>query len=150
MEGRRAIPVEIQALIVPTNAPQPRRVTNGVDSSRVAMLLAVLERRAGIPLSSADVYVSTVGGIRVTEPGADLAIALALASAARDIALPSTLAATGEISLAGDIRAVAAHQQRATEATRLGYSTVLDHTATTLAEAVRRASASADPAKPGF
>jgi DNA repair protein RadA/Sms len=150
MEGRRAIPVEIQALIVPTNAPQPRRVTNGVDSSRVAMLLAVLERRARIPLSAADVYVSTVGGIRVTEPGADLAIALALASAARDIALPTTLVATGEISLAGDIRAVAAHQLRATEASRLGYSTVLDHSAKTLSEAVRQASASADPAKPGF
>jgi DNA repair protein RadA/Sms len=150
LEGRRAIPVEIQALIVPTNAPQPRRVTNGVDSSRVAMLLAVLERRARIPFSSADVYVSTVGGIRVTEPGADLAIALALASAARDIALPATLVATGEISLAGDIRAVAAHQQRASEAARLGYSTVLDHTAKTLSEAVRQASATADPAKPGF
>ncbi|MFM6968260.1 MAG: DNA repair protein RadA [Microbacteriaceae bacterium] len=150
MEGRRAIPVEIQALIVPTNAPQPRRVTNGVDSSRVAMLIAVLERRARIPLSSADVYVSTVGGIRVTEPGADLAIALALASAARDIALPATLVATGEISLAGDIRAVAAHQQRATEANRLGYSTALDHTAKTLSEAVRQASATADPTKPDF
>ena len=114
------------------------------------MLLAVLERRARIPLSAADVYVSTVGGIRVTEPGADLAIALALASAARDIALPATLVATGEISLAGDIRAVTAHQLRATEAVRLGYSTVLDHSAKTLSEAVRRASATAAPDRPGF
>ena len=74
MEGRRALPVEIQALIVGSTAPQPRRVVNGVDASRVAMLLAVLERRAGIRLGDADVYVSTVGGIKITEPGADLAI----------------------------------------------------------------------------
>jgi len=138
MEGRRAIPVEIQALIVPSSAPQPRRVTNGVDSSRVAMLLAVLERRAKLPFQSADVYVSTVGGIRVTEPGADLAIALALASAAKDIALSPTLVATGEISLAGDIRAVTAHQLRSAEATRLGFSDVIDHSVNTLAEAIRR------------
>ena len=138
MEGRRAIPVEIQALIVPSSAPQPRRVTNGVDSSRVAMLLAVLERRAKLPFQSADVYVSTVGGIRVTEPGADLAIALALASAAKDIALSPTLVATGEISLAGDIRAVTAHQLRSAEATRLGFTEVIDHSVNTLAEAIRR------------
>src|SRR5690554_7510667 len=103
-EGRRALPVEVQALIVETNAPQPRRVTNGVDGSRVAMLLAVLERRAGLKLSKFDVYVSTVGGIRLTEPGADLAIALAIASAYSDKAFPATLAAIGEISLAGEIR----------------------------------------------
>jgi DNA repair protein RadA/Sms len=138
MEGRRAIPVEIQALIVPSSAPQPRRVTNGVDSSRVAMLLAVLERRATLPFQSADVYVSTVGGIRVTEPGADLAIALALASAAKDVALSPTLVATGEISLAGDIRAVTAHQLRSAEATRLGFTEVIDHSVNTLAEAIRR------------
>jgi DNA repair protein RadA/Sms len=138
MEGRRAIPVEIQALIVPSNAPQPRRVTNGVDSSRVAMLLAVLERRAKIPFQSADVYVSTVGGIRVTEPGADLAIALALASAAKDIALSATLVATGEISLAGDIRAVTAQQLRSAEATRLGFTEVIDHSVNTLADAIKR------------
>src|SRR5690554_6635552 len=103
-EGRRALPVEVQALIVESHAPQPRRVTNGVDPSRVAMLLAVLERRAGLKLSKFDVYVSTVGGIRLTEPGADLAIALAIASAYSDKAFPATLAAIGEISLAGEIR----------------------------------------------
>jgi DNA repair protein RadA/Sms len=138
MEGRRAIPVEIQALIVPSSAPQPRRVTNGVDSSRVAMLLAVLERRAKLPFQSADVYVSTVGGIRVTEPGADLAIALALASAAKDVALSPTLVATGEISLAGDIRAVTAHRLRSVEATRLGFTEIIDHSVNTLAEAIQR------------
>jgi DNA repair protein RadA/Sms len=137
IEGRRAIPVEIQALIVPSNAPQPRRVTNGVDSSRVAMLLAVLERRAKIPFQSFDVYVSTVGGIRIHEPAADLAIALALASAARDKPLPSGLLATGEISLAGEIRAVTASENRTNEAKRLGFSKIIDNKSKTLNDAVR-------------
>jgi DNA repair protein RadA/Sms len=126
LEGRRALPVEVQALIVKTQAPQPRRVVNGVDGSRVAMLLAVLERRCQLPLSGFDVYVSTVGGIRLQEPGADLAIALAVASAFRDIPLAQTMAAVGEISLAGEIRPVAMARQRAAEARRLGYTTVLD------------------------
>ncbi|MFZ2964030.1 MAG: DNA repair protein RadA [Rhodoglobus sp.] len=139
VEGRRALPVEVQALIVKTQAPQPRRVVNGVDSSRVAMLLAVLERRAGLTLSDVDVYVSTVGGIRLTEPGADLAIALALASAQRDLALPVTLAAIGEISLAGEIRHASAAKQRIAEAKRLGFSTVLDSQAVHLREAIRLA-----------
>jgi DNA repair protein RadA/Sms len=126
LEGRRALPVEVQALIVATKAPQPRRVVNGVDSSRVAMLLAVLEKRAHLKVSESDVYVSTVGGIRLVEPGADLAIALAIASAVRDEALPATLAAVGEISLAGEIRPVTAARIRAAEATRLGYTEILD------------------------
>ena len=95
LEGKRAIPVEVQALIVGTTAPQPRRVVNGVDSARVAMILAVLERRCGLKVSTSDVYVSTVGGMRLTEPATDLAIALAIASAVKDIALPTTLAAIG-------------------------------------------------------
>ena len=126
VEGRRALAVEIQALIVKTSAPMPRRVVNGVDSSRVAMLLAVLERRAKLPLSDSDVYVSTVGGIRVVEPGADLAIALAIASAFKEVALPSTLAAIGEISLAGEIRAASIGKQRVSEARRLGFTTIID------------------------
>ncbi|MDF1477466.1 DNA repair protein RadA [Leifsonia sp. H3M29-4] len=144
VEGRRALPVEVQALIVKTQAPQPRRVVNGVDSSRVAMLLAVLERRAGLKLSDVDVYVSTVGGIRLTEPGADLAIALALASAQRDAALPVTLAAIGEISLAGEIRHASSAKQRIAEAKRLGFSTVLDSDAVHLREAMRLAFQHAD------
>ena len=139
VEGKRALPVEVQALIVKTQAPQPRRVVNGVDSSRVAMLLAVLERRAGLPLSSFDVYVSTVGGIRVTEPGADLAIALAIASAYKDKAFPVTQAVIGEISLAGEIRPASHSKQRVTEAKRLGFSTVIDSEAMHLREAVRLA-----------
>lgn len=146
LEGRRALPVEIQALVVPSSAPQPRRVVNGVESSRVAMLLAVLERRAGIALSQADVYVSTVGGIRITEPGADLAIALAVASAAKDTPLSPTTVAIGEISLAGEIRQVTQAAQRASEATRLGFDVVLDQSHASIAEAIRRAFAES-PAK---
>jgi DNA repair protein RadA/Sms len=143
VEGRRALPVEIQALIVQTSAPMPRRVVNGVDSSRVAMLLAVLERRARMPLSSSDVYVSTVGGIRVTEPGADLAIALAIASAFKETALPPTLVAIGEISLAGEIRPTSSAKQRAAEARRLGFTTILDAGSEQLSAALKTAFASA-------
>ena len=139
VEGRRALPVEVQALIVKTSAPNPRRVTNGVDSSRVAMLLAVLERRAGLKLSECDVYVSTVGGIKLTEPGADLAIALAIASANSDIPLSGSLVAVGEISLAGEIRAVSQAKQRVAEAGRLGYTTVIDAEHGLLREAMRKA-----------
>lgn len=146
LEGRRALPVEIQALVVPSSAPQPRRVVNGVESSRVAMLLAVLERRAGIALSQADVYVSTVGGIRITEPGADLAIALAVASAAKDTPLSPTTVAIGEISLAGEIRQVTQAAQRASEASRLGFDVILDQSHASIAEAIRRAFAES-PAK---
>ena len=139
MEGRRALPVELQALVVHSNAPQPRRVVNGVDSSRVAMVLAVLERRAGIPLSTFDVYVSTVGGIRIHEPAADLAIALAIASAAKDIPLSPTTAAIGEISLAGEIRGVTQTAQRRQEAKRLGFDLVIDQDAVGVSRALAQA-----------
>ena len=144
VEGRRSLPVEVQALIVKTSAPNPRRVTNGVDPSRVAMLLAVLERRANLHLSDSDVYVSTVGGIRLTEPGADLAIALAIASAYKNKAFPATLAAVGEISLAGEIRPVSQAKQRVAEAGRLGFATVLDAESGLLIEALRKAFALAE------
>lgn len=107
----------------------------------------------GMPLSGFDVYVSTVGGIRLTEPAADLAIELAVASARREKALDAHLAAIGEISLAGEIRAVSGASQRATEGARLGYTTVIDASALHLREAVRRAFASAHDEKldvPGF
>lgn len=140
LEGRRALPVEVQALVVATPAPQPRRVVNGVDSSRVAMLLAVLERRAGLRLSGFDVYVSTVGGIRLVEPAADLAIALAIASAFHDAALKPGLAAIGEISLAGELRPVTAADRRSAEALRLGFSTLIDESAGSLLVALGQAS----------
>ncbi|MDQ1130219.1 DNA repair protein RadA [Microbacterium sp. SORGH_AS_0888] len=126
LEGRRALPVEIQALVVPSATPNPRRIVNGVESSRVAMILAVLERRAGLRLSERDVYVSTVGGVKLSEPAADLAIALAVASASTDRPLPPKVAAFGELSLTGEIRPVAQGAQRRAEATRLGYAELLD------------------------
>jgi DNA repair protein RadA/Sms len=126
MEGKRALIVEVQALVVKTAAPQPRRVTNGLDSSRVNMLLAVLERRAGLRLSDYDVYVSTVGGIKIAEPAADLAIALAVASAVQDKPIAHNLVAYGEISLAGEIRKVTNGKQRASEANRLGFIRSVD------------------------
>jgi DNA repair protein RadA/Sms len=103
------------------------------------MILAVLERRAGLPVSQADVYVSTVGGIKVYEPATDLAIALAIASAAKDIPLSQEMAAVGEISLAGEIRAVTQAPQRASEAARLGFSLVLDHSTASIHDAITQA-----------
>lgn len=139
LEGRRALPVEVQALVVAASTPQPRRVVNGVDSSRVAMVLAVLERHAGLHMGTKDVYVSTVGGIKLTEPGADLAIALAIASADRNVALPRRLAAIGEISLAGEIRAASAASRRVTEARRLGYARVIDESVALVRNAIPEA-----------
>ena len=135
MEGRRALPVEVQALVAGSATPNPRRVTSGVDSARVAMILAVLERRVGVRLHDKDVYVSTVGGVRLVEPAADLAIALAVISAVADRALPHDLAAIGELSLAGEIRSVLGGAQRASEANRLGYRRLIDETAATLGNA---------------
>ncbi|SBS73163.1 DNA repair protein RadA [uncultured Microbacterium sp.] len=126
LEGRRALPVEVQALTLTATGPNPRRIVSGVDSARVAMILAVLEKRAGIRVSDQDVYVSTVGGVRLTEPAADLAIALAVASAVTGRHNPPKLAAIGELSLSGEIRAVTQHDQRRGEAARLGYRSVLD------------------------
>jgi len=126
MEGRRAMPVEVQALVTKTSAPNPRRVTSGIDASRVAMLLAVLQERVNMDLSGMDVYVSTVGGIRLTEPAADLAIALAIASAMTSLPIGHEVVAFGEISLAGEIRGTSAAKQRANEAKRLGFGTHVD------------------------
>ena len=135
MEGRRALPVEVQALVAKSATPNPRRVTSGVDPSRVAMILAVLERRVGARIHDQDVYVSTVGGVRLVEPAADLAIALAVLSAISDRPLPHDLAAFGEISLAGEVRPVMAGGQRAGEASRLGYARTVDARSGTLDQA---------------
>lgn len=139
VEGRRALIAEIQALVVHSGSPQPRRVTNGVDSSRVAMLLAVLERRAGLSLSDKDVYVSTVGGMKITEPAADLAIAIAIASAVKDKPVSNQVAAYGEISLAGEIRGVTNASQRMQEAARLGHPKVIGTKGQLITEALREA-----------
>lgn len=139
IEGRRALIAEIQALVAKSNSPQPRRVTNGVDSSRVAMLLAVLERRAGFSLADKDIYVSTVGGMKIMEPAADLAIAIALASAAQDRPVGSSVAAFGEISLAGEIRPVTNTNQRSSEAKRLGNENIIDSNIRSLSAALTKA-----------
>ena len=140
LEGRRAIPVEIQSLVAKSATPNPRRVTSGVDPARVAMILAVLERRMGVRLHDQDVYVSTVGGVKLVEPAADLAIALAVISAVVDTPLAHNLAAIGEISLAGEVRPVSGAAQRLTEAKRLGYAQVIGAEAETLGQARQQAS----------
>ncbi|PAM96074.1 DNA repair protein RadA, partial [Flavobacterium sp. IR1] len=99
----------------------PRRTTHGVEGGRVAMILAVLERKAGLPLSNRDVYVSTVGGARVSDPSADLAIAVAVASAVLDTNFPTRVVALGEVGLAGDLRRVPGLERRVGEAARLGF-----------------------------
>lgn len=136
LEGKRAMIAEIQALVVKSSTAQPRRVTNGVDSARVAMLLAVLERRAGLRLSELDVYVSTVGGVKITEPACDLAIALAIASAIKDQPISHEVVAFGEISLAGEIRKVNQSAIRSGEAERMGYTQVIDSSAKSLNKAL--------------
>ncbi|MEO8556334.1 MAG: DNA repair protein RadA [Actinomycetota bacterium] len=121
LEGRRPLVTEVQALLAGTTAATPRRTTSGLDSSRVAMILAVLDRRAGVPVRQADCYVSTVGGVKVSEPSADLAIALAMASSVSDRALPHGTVAMGEVGLAGEIRTVTGIPRRLAEAARLGF-----------------------------
>lgn len=135
IEGKRAIPVEVQALVAKSATPNPRRVTSGVDASRVSMILAVLERRAAVRLHDQDVYVSTVGGVKLTEPAADLAIALSVMSAGLDRPIDRDTAAFGELSLAGEIRRVTQDRQRAGEARRLGYAHIVDDQAQTLINA---------------
>jgi DNA repair protein RadA/Sms len=121
LEGRRPLVTEVQALLAPTSAPSPRRTTSGLDSSRVAMILAVLDRRASVPVRQSDCYVSTVGGVKVSEPASDLAIALAMASSVCDQSLAPGTVAIGEVGLAGEIRAVTGLPRRLAEAGRLGF-----------------------------
>ena len=121
MEGRRPLLAEVQSLVAPSALPSPRRATSGLDAARTAMILAVLQRRAGLPLSAADVYAATVGGARLSEPACDLAIAVATASAARDKVVPTDLVALGEVGLAGEVRRVAGLHHRLREASRLGF-----------------------------
>ncbi|MFP3714127.1 DNA repair protein RadA [Puerhibacterium sp. TATVAM-FAB25] len=122
LEGRRPLALEIQSLVAPSPLANPRRTTNGVDSSRLAMILAVLHRHASLRLADQDVYLSTVGGAKVTEPAADLAAALAIVSARTGDALPAGTVAFGEVGLAGDLRPVAGLARRLSEAARLGFT----------------------------
>ncbi|MGI8523569.1 MAG: DNA repair protein RadA [Nocardioides sp.] len=121
MEGRRPMLAEVQALVTRTPLERPRRTTSGLDSSRVAMVLAVLAQHCGIRLHAHDVFASTVGGARLSEPATDLAIAVSLASATLGVAAPGGVVAMGEIGLAGELRRVRDLPQRVAEAARLGF-----------------------------
>lgn len=125
VEGRRPLLGEVQALVAPSALASPRRANSGLDSARVAMVLAVLERRGGMRLSASDVYTSTVGGARLAEPAADLALLLAVASAARGTPVPMGMIALGEVGLAGEIRRVTSLQRRLAEAERMGFTSAL-------------------------
>ncbi|MET8578148.1 DNA repair protein RadA [Streptomyces sp. NPDC005012] len=126
LEGRRPLVAEVQALTVDTQIPTPRRTTSGLETSRVSMMLAVLEQRGRIKaLGKQDIYSATVGGVRLSEPAADLAVALALASSASDTPLPKNLVAIGEVGLAGEVRRVTGVQRRLAEAHRLGFTHAL-------------------------
>lgn len=120
-EGTRPLLVEIQALVDEARAPNPRRLTVGLEQNRLAMLLAVLHRHAGIPCFDQDVFVNAVGGVKITEPGADLAILLAIVSSLKNKPLTEKMVVIGEIGLAGEIRPVQRGQERLKEAAKLGF-----------------------------
>ena len=124
-EGTRPLLVEIQALVGTTPYPSPRRVANGVDLSRVLQILAVLEKRIGLNLSKHDVYVNVIGGIDVSEPAADLGIALAIITCVRDVVADSQTAIVGEVGLSGEIRGVNNIERRITEAQKLGFKQII-------------------------
>jgi DNA repair protein RadA/Sms len=121
LEGRRPLPAEVQALVGASALEVPRRATSGLDAARVGMVLAVLQRRAGLKLGRQDVYAATVGGVRLTEPSVDLAVAVALASSAANLSVPRGVVAIGEVGLAGEVRRVAALPRRLAEAERMGF-----------------------------
>ncbi len=125
LEGARPLLVEIQALTNRSMLPAPRRVATGLDYNRLLMVCAVLTRRAGVPLADQDVIVNVAGGLRVTDPGADLGMALAIVSSVRDASIDPDLAAVGELGLSGEVRGVPQLERRVAEAARLGLQTCI-------------------------
>ncbi len=125
MEGSRPLLIEVQALVCRSYLSQPRRQVTGMDTNRVNMILAVLEKRAGMRLSDRDIFVNVAGGIQVREPAGDLAVALAVASSTLEITVPPDLAAIGEVGLAGEVRGVSHASARVREVARLGFTQVL-------------------------
>lgn len=123
--GSRPVLIEVQALVGETSYGMPRRLANNLDQQRLAMILAVLERRVGFGLGNHDVYASVAGGLRIGEPAADIGIALAIASSFRNVAIPAHTAVFGELGLSGEVRAVAGAERREAEARKLGYTHVL-------------------------
>ena len=122
MEGARPVLAEVQALVAPTTASNPRRTSNGFDFHRAAMLLAVLEKRGGLKLSQCDAYLNIIGGLTLDEPAADLAAVVAIASSYLDKPVPSHMAAVGEVGLSGEIRSISHLEQRLSEVQRLGFT----------------------------
>ena len=125
MEGTRPLLAEVQALATPTSFANPRRTANGVDANRLLLISAVVTRRAGIRLSEHDIFANVIGGLKIDEPAADLAIALAIASSSKDRPLPADLAMVGEIGLSGELRAVSQLDARLNEARKLGFKRIL-------------------------
>lgn len=125
MEGTRSILVEIQALVCQSNFGIPRRTAVGTDFNRVNLLMAVLEKKVGLHLSQSDAYVNIAGGMKMTEPAIDLGICLAIVSSYKDVVIPDSVMAFGEIGLSGEVRAVSMAQQRVKEAKKLGFETVI-------------------------
>ena len=127
LDGKRPLIGEVQSLLAkPANPGAPRRAAvSGIDHARVAMIIAVLEKRAMVPIGAMDIYLSTVGGMRLTDPSSDLAVAMAMASAFTTRALPATTVVIGEVGLAGDLRRVTGMDRRLAEAARLGFTTAL-------------------------
>lgn len=124
-EGSRTLVVEVQALVSSTAYPTPQRVCTGIDRQRLSLLLAVLEKRAGVHTSSKDVFVNVVGGVQVVEPAADLGVVMAVASAVIDEALPGRVVACGEVGLVGEVRRITQAGKRAREAAKLGLSKMI-------------------------
>jgi DNA repair protein RadA/Sms len=125
LEGTRPLLLEIQALVSPTDLAMPRRVGTGVDPKRLSMIVAVLGRHAGVALGAADVFVNVAGGVRIDEPGADLAVALAIASAAKGIPVRPGLCVFGEVGLTGRLRPASQAERRLAECTKLGLAEVV-------------------------
>jgi DNA repair protein RadA/Sms len=141
LEGTRPILLEIQALVSPTDLAMPRRVGTGVDPKRLAMIVAVLSRHAGIALGAADVFVNVAGGVRIDEPGADLPIALAIASAAKGAPVRDSIAAFGEIGLTGRLRPATQAERRLEECAKLGLAEVVVPTGSNLRGKLRKTEA---------
>lgn len=125
LDGKRPLIGEVQALLATPSGGSPRRAVSGIDHARAAMITAVLDKHAELPIAASDIYLSTVGGMRLTDPSTDLAVAIALASAYGGLPLPATTVVVGEVGLAGDLRPVSGMDRRLTEAARLGFTTAL-------------------------
>ena len=140
MEGSRPILAEVQGLVTPTGFGNPRRMTTGFDFARLAMLLAVLEKRCGYFFGTMDCYVNVVGGMKLDEPASDLTVAMALISSLKDKVVKDDVIAFGEIGLAGEVRGVNACDQRVKEAIRLGFHTCVlpIHNARTLSDDLKK------------